>query len=172
MSGQSAGLVVTLAGRTLISSSSLPPSFLKPTALHIEIVSEGHLNWTLTPWLRRLVTRTIAVVPCIIVAASVGRSGLSAVLNASQVALSVVLPVVSAPLIWFTCSKAVMSVEDVVEGEDGQTVLDERRMVDLSNSWAVTILGGVVWLFITALNFVSRLLRQIEAHLALMAASV
>lgn len=82
-------------------------------------------------------------------------------LNASQVALSVILPVVSAPLIWFTSRRNVMSVEDEsvssVEGASAAAGEGEGqpRMVDLSNSWTVSVLGGIIWVFITGLNLVS-----------------
>lgn len=134
-SGQTAGLVVTLAG---------------------QMVSEGHISLAITPWKRRLVTRTIAVVPALVVAASVGRGGLGTVLNASQVALSVILPVVSAPLIWFTSRSAIMSVSDesLSPNRDGEAE-GSTGMVDLSNSWGVAAVGGVIWLCITALNMVS-----------------
>lgn len=75
------------------------------------MVSEGALNWSLKPWLRRLVTRSISITPSIIIAGAVGREGLSAALNGTQVVLSVVLPFVCAPLIWFTCRGRYMRVE-------------------------------------------------------------
>ena len=96
LSGISAGIVCTIAG---------------------QMVSEGQLNWTIKPWARRLITRSISITPSIIVAGAVGRSGLSAALEASQVALSILLPFVSAPLIWFTCRSGVMRVwtEEAIE---------------------------------------------------------
>lgn len=83
------------------------------------MVSEGHLNWTLPPWLRRLVTRSISITPSIIIAGAVGRNGLDAALNATQVTLSVVLPFVSAPLIYFTCRGKYMTVHAVPQGMGG-----------------------------------------------------
>ncbi|KAK9368570.1 natural resistance-associated macrophage protein-domain-containing protein [Lipomyces kononenkoae] len=142
-SGQSAGIVCTLAG---------------------QMVSEGFLHWTMRPWLRRLITRGIAIVPCIVVAGAVGREGLAEVLNLSQVILSILLPFVSAPLIYFTCRKKYMRVpvlatpESYVDGEDDPSLeLEEsaRRDIeyaDLSNSWLVTISGVLIWLFICGLN--------------------
>ncbi|KAK4242740.1 natural resistance-associated macrophage protein-domain-containing protein [Achaetomium macrosporum] len=88
-SGISAGIVCTIAG---------------------QMVSEGALNWSLRPWLRRLVTRSISITPSIIIAAAVGREGLNAALNGSQVALSIALPFVSAPLIYFTSVDRYMMV--------------------------------------------------------------
>ncbi|KAF8338733.1 natural resistance-associated macrophage protein-domain-containing protein [Cantharellus anzutake] len=156
-SGESAGLVVTLAG---------------------QMIMEGHLRWNIVPWKRRLITRCISIVPCIVIASAVGRRGLSAVLTASQVALSIILPFVTAPLVYFTCRKHIMSVEvhhpsgppstaplappleqnnnnqgensDRGNAEEGRTLL--AQSVDLSNGWFVAFLSVVVWLFIAALN--------------------
>lgn len=97
-SGQSAGVVCTLAG---------------------QMVLEGFLRWSFSPVVRRLLTRAIAIAPCLLVVTYSGRSGLAQTLNALQVVLSVLLPVVTAPLIWFTCSKKIMKVPVLVrEGED------------------------------------------------------
>ncbi|KIW02034.1 uncharacterized protein PV09_06537 [Verruconis gallopava] len=89
LSGTSAGIVCTIAG---------------------QMVSEGQLNWKVKPWVRRIITRSISITPSIIIAGSVGRNGLSNALEASQVCLSIILPFVSAPLIWFTCRSKIMSV--------------------------------------------------------------
>jgi metal iron transporter len=75
------------------------------------MVSEGALNWSLRPWLRRLLTRCISITPAIIIAGAVGEDGITAALNGSQVALSVALPFVSAPIIYFTCRNKFMSVK-------------------------------------------------------------
>lgn len=89
-SGQSAGIVCTLSG---------------------QMVSEGFLNWTVSPALRRSATRAVAITPCLILVLVAGRSGLSGALNASQVVLSLLLPFVSAPLLYFTSSKKIMRVQ-------------------------------------------------------------
>ncbi|GME85374.1 unnamed protein product [[Candida] boidinii] len=75
------------------------------------MVSEGFLKWSIPPALRRIMTRAIAITPCIILVIISGREGLSSALNASQVILSLLLPFVSAPLIYFTCSKKIMRVK-------------------------------------------------------------
>lgn len=93
-SGQSAGIVCTLAG---------------------QMVSEGFLHWSFQPYIRRLITRGLAIAPCFFVAIFVGRKGLADVLNASQVVLSLLLPFVSAPLLYFTASKKIMKVPMVSE---------------------------------------------------------
>ena len=89
LSGTSAGIVCTIAG---------------------QMVSEGQLRLTMKPWKRRLIVRSISIVPSIIVAGSLGRNGVSHALVGSQVALSIILPFVSAPLVWFTCFGKYMTV--------------------------------------------------------------
>jgi metal iron transporter len=142
MSGVSAGIVCTIAG---------------------QMVSEGALNWKLRPWLRRLVTRSISITPSIIIAGAVGRQGLDAALNGSQVALSVVLPFVSAPLIWFTCFNKYMTVQpgnaryqlrDSAEGEEESNVGigPSGNPVKMANSWPVAAFGLVIWVIIAAMN--------------------
>jgi metal iron transporter len=59
-----------------------------------------------------------SITPSIIIAAAVGPGGLTAALNGTQVALSVILPFVSAPLIYFTCRNKYMTVSTV----DGDSV--------------------------------------------------
>ncbi|KAK9452624.1 natural resistance-associated macrophage protein-domain-containing protein [Dipodascopsis uninucleata] len=145
LSGQSAGIVCTLAG---------------------QMVSEGFLHWTMTPWLRRLITRSIAVIPCITMAGVVGRQGLADILNFSQVILSCLLPFVTAPLIYFTCSKKYMRVPVVLLPESSSLSTDEVdqpygdnvdyheviRYVDMSNGKIVSFFGIFIWLFISGLN--------------------
>ncbi|KAI1177994.1 natural resistance-associated macrophage protein-domain-containing protein [Nemania sp. FL0916] len=102
-SGVSAGIVCTISG---------------------QMVCEGALRWRMRPWLRRLVTRSIAVTPAIIIAGATGRNLLNDALNGTQVVLSIVLPFVSAPLIWFTCFDKYMAVRPGgagvrVEGSEG-----------------------------------------------------
>lgn len=60
--------------------------------------------------MRRLITRLLAVIPSMVVAIALGRKGIDALLVASQVVLSIVLPFVTFPLLWCTSSKAIMSV--------------------------------------------------------------
>ena len=153
LSGISAGIVCTIAG---------------------QMVSEGALNWSLSPWLRRLVTRSISITPSIIIAGAVGREGLSAALNGSQVALSVVLPFVSAPLIYFTCRNKYMTVRapapEIDDDEEGQSMGMERisqatmtgdsasASVKMRNHWVTTALAVLVWLVITVLNIANLVL--------------
>lgn len=130
LSGTSAGIVCTIAGQML---------------------SEGALNWTIAPWLRRLITRSISITPSIIIAGAVGKDGLSAALTGTQVALSVALPFVSAPLIYFTCRKQYMVVGGVQpqEDEDLQPVQDP---VYMKNHWVVSTFAVLVWLVMAVMN--------------------
>ena len=86
-SGQSSTLTGTLAG---------------------QIVMEGFLNIRLKPWLRRLITRGIAIVPALIVATLYGERGTAELLVFSQVILSLQLSFAVVPLVLFTSSKKIM----------------------------------------------------------------
>ncbi len=80
-SGQNATLTGTLAG---------------------QIVMEGFINLRLRPWLRRLVTRLIAIIPAILVVMLYGERGTGPLLILSQVILSLQLPFAVFPLVLFT----------------------------------------------------------------------
>ncbi|MFN3849438.1 MAG: Nramp family divalent metal transporter [Spirosomataceae bacterium] len=73
-----------------------------------QIVMEGFLNLRLKPWLRRLITRLIAIVPALIVAIIYGEKGTSELLVLSQVILSLQLSFAVVPLVSFTSDKAKM----------------------------------------------------------------
>jgi metal iron transporter len=121
LSGTSAGIVCTMAG---------------------QMVSEGMLHWTVKPWLRRLITRSISIVPSIVIAGAIGRDGLNAALTASQVCLSVILPFVTAPLLWFTCRSHIMTVQTD----------DAAGGVNMRNGWLVTVLATAIWLVLVVMN--------------------
>ncbi|EXJ54212.1 manganese transporter [Cladophialophora yegresii CBS 114405] len=121
LSGTSAGIVCTMAG---------------------QMVSEGMLHWTLKPWLRRLITRSISIIPSIIIAGAIGKEGLNAALTASQVCLSVMLPFVTAPLLWFTCRSHIMTVQ----------TNDAGGAVNMRNGWLVTALATTIWIVLVVMN--------------------
>jgi manganese transport protein len=73
-----------------------------------QIVMEGFLNFRIAPWLRRLVTRMIAIVPAVIVTIWFGEKGTGQLLILSQVVLSLQLPFAVVPLVMFTASRAKM----------------------------------------------------------------
>ncbi len=136
LSGTSAGIVCTIAGQML---------------------SEGALQWKIAPWLRRFATRTISIIPSTIIAASVGKKGLTAALNATQVALSIALPFISAPLIYFTCRNKYMVVggTNALRTDEGEDELEMDHELDakkMRNHWVVSVLAVLVWLVITVMN--------------------
>lgn len=124
LSGISAGIVCTIAG---------------------QMVSEGQLSLKMKPWVRRLFTRSISVTPSIIIAGAVGREGLNAALNGSQVALSVILPFVTAPLIYLTCRNKYMTVA-TREGDGG------ADGVKMRNNWVTGTIAVLLWLLICVMN--------------------
>jgi len=73
-----------------------------------QVVMEGFLNIRLRPWLRRLITRGIAIVPAVIVTYLAGQSGTAKLLILSQVILSMQLSFAVFPLVMFTSDKAKM----------------------------------------------------------------
>lgn len=73
-----------------------------------QIVMEGFLNIRLRPWLRRLITRAIAIIPAVIVTMMYGESGTAKLLIFSQVVLSLQLSFAVIPLIIFTSSRKKM----------------------------------------------------------------
>jgi manganese transport protein len=73
-----------------------------------QIVMEGFLDIRMRPWLRRLVTRLVAIIPAVIVSALYGASGTAKLLIWSQVILSLQLSFAVIPLVTFTSSKAKM----------------------------------------------------------------
>jgi manganese transport protein len=110
-SGQNATLTGTLAG---------------------QIVMEGFINLRLRPWLRRLITRLIAIIPAVIVISMYGDRGSGPLIILSQVILSLQLPFAVFPLVAFTSDRAKM----------GEFV---------SPTW-VSVLAWTVALVIAALN--------------------
>jgi metal iron transporter len=153
LSGMSAGIVCTIAG---------------------QMVSEGALKWTISPWLRRLITRSIAITPSIIIAGAVGKEGLDAALNGSQVALSVALPFISAPLIYFTSRNKYMTAnnnrnaaiaEDAVSGEL-ETLLEAEQPADegikMRNHWTVTAFAVLLWLVVAVMSVANLVLLGLD----------
>lgn len=86
-SGQNSTITATLAG---------------------QIVMEGFLDLRLPAWLRRMITRMLAIIPAAFVAAYYGSSGTTQLLIASQVVLSLQLPFAVVPLVKFTSDKELM----------------------------------------------------------------
>lgn len=73
-----------------------------------QIVMEGFIHLRITPWLRRLITRLLAVIPAFIVTWIAGSKGTGELLLWSQVILSLALPFAVVPLVRFTSDKKKM----------------------------------------------------------------
>jgi manganese transport protein len=70
-----------------------------------QVVMEGFMHWRIQPWLRRLVTRLLAIVPAVVVIAVRGESSVTELLVVSQIVLGLQLPLALVPLLQFTCSR-------------------------------------------------------------------
>lgn len=73
-----------------------------------QIIMEGFLKWRIKPWLRRIITRLIAIVPALAVIIFFQDYGLGKLLILSQVILSIQLPFIVIPLVRFSGSESVM----------------------------------------------------------------
>jgi manganese transport protein len=73
-----------------------------------QVVMEGFIQIKIAPWLRRMVTRLIAIVPAVVVTIIAGEKGTGQLLILSQVVLSLQLPFAVVPLVMFTASRAKM----------------------------------------------------------------
>ncbi|HXH67364.1 MAG TPA: Nramp family divalent metal transporter [Candidatus Limnocylindrales bacterium] len=98
-----------------------------------QIVMEGFLQIRLKPWLRRLITRSIAIIPAILVIGIFGENKVGMLLVLSQVILSFQLPFAVIPLVQFTN--------------------DRRRMGEFVNSRLTVVIAWVVAAAILLLNF-------------------
>jgi manganese transport protein len=74
-----------------------------------QIVMEGFVKMRMPAWARRLVTRTIAILPAVVVSVLYGDSGTAKLLVLSQVVLSFQLPFAIIPLVMFTANKTKMN---------------------------------------------------------------
>ncbi|MGA3035005.1 MAG: Nramp family divalent metal transporter [Terracidiphilus sp.] len=102
-----------------------------------QVVMEGFIHLRLSPWLRRLITRSLAIIPTIIVVAFTGERGTEKLLILSQVILSFQLSFAVVPLVLFTGSRAKM-------GE----FVNSRAMQALAWFTALLIAGLNVWLLV------------------------
>ena len=97
-----------------------------------QIVMEGFLNFRITPWVRRLLTRLIAIIPAVLVIGIFGEGKTTQLLVASQVVLSMQLGFAVWPLMRFTGEKA--------------------KMGEFANGLVVKILGWMTAIIIISLN--------------------
>jgi len=113
-SGQSSTITGTLAG---------------------QVVMEGFMNWRMRPWLRRMISRLLAVIPAIIIVSIRGSGSITDLVNLSQVILCLILPFAMFPLLHFTSSRKIM----------GQW----------RNGWFLLILGWASVIAITGMDIYS-----------------
>jgi manganese transport protein len=102
-----------------------------------QVVMEGFIHLKVSPWLRRMITRTLAIIPTIIVVAINGERGTEKLLILSQVILSLQLSFAVVPLVMFTSSRKWM-------GE----FVNPRWLKALAWFTAVLIAGLNAWLLI------------------------
>jgi len=88
-SGQSSTITGTLAG---------------------QVVMEGFMRWRIQPWVRRLITRLLAIIPAIVIIGLRGEGSVTDLLTLSQVVLALQLPLAMFPLLHFTSSRKRMGV--------------------------------------------------------------
>ncbi|MCC6475802.1 Nramp family divalent metal transporter [bacterium] len=131
-SGQSSTLTGTLAG---------------------QVVMEGFVNLKIRPWLRRIITRSLAIVPAVVTLAIMGDAGTYQLLILSQVVLSMQLPFAIIPLIHFTSDRAKMGefanktwvkalawISAIVI-----VALNVRLVTSILSEWVASSEGGVMW---------------------------
>jgi manganese transport protein len=102
-----------------------------------QVVMEGFIHIRVSPWLRRLITRSLAIIPTIIVVAVTGEQGTEKLLILSQVILSLQLSFAVVPLVMFTGSRKMMG--EFVNG---------RWLQGLAWFTAALIAGLNAWLLI------------------------
>ncbi len=110
-SGQSSTITGTLAG---------------------QVVMEGFMHWRISPWVRRLITRSLAILPAVFIIGTRGDSSVNDLLTLSQVVLALQLPFAMFPLLQFTSSR--------------------KRMGTWKIGWFLLIAGWGSALVITALD--------------------
>jgi manganese transport protein len=110
-SGQSSTITGTLAG---------------------QVVMEGFMHWRIQPWVRRLITRTLAILPAVFIIGLRGDSSVTDLLTLSQVVLALQLPFAMFPLLHFTSSR--------------------KRMGKWKNGWFLLIAGWTSAILITVMD--------------------
>src|SRR5712671_4430456 len=110
-SGQSSTITGTLAG---------------------QVVMEGFMHWRIKPWVRRLITRLLAILPAVLIIGWRGESSVTDLLTLSQVVLALQLPFAMFPLLHFTSSR--------------------KRMGAWKNGWFLLMAGWASAILITAMD--------------------
>ena len=110
-SGQSSTITGTLAG---------------------QVVMEGFMRWRIKPWVRRLITRALAILPAVLIIGIRGDSSVTDLLTLSQVVLALQLPFAMFPLLHFTSSR--------------------KRMGTWKNGWFLLVAGWASAILITSMD--------------------
>jgi manganese transport protein len=115
-----------------------------------QVAMEGFMHWRIKPWLRRLITRTLAIIPAVLIIGLRGESSVNDLLTLSQVVLALQLPFAMFPLLHFTASRKRMGAWKLgwfllIAGVASAlliTAMDIRALPDsLGEAWRV-IIGG------------------------------
>lgn len=128
-----------------------------------QIVMEGYLNLRISPWMRRIITRVIAIAPAVFTIFYFGEGELGNLIILSQVVLSIQLGFAIIPLIHFNSSKQVMGefqiklwmriaawiVAAVIVGLNVKLVIEEV------NSFLATPYADITWLRVTILGLIA-----------------
>lgn len=134
-SGQSSTITGTLAG---------------------QIIMEGHLNLRIEPWVRRLITRLLAIVPAFFTILHFGENALGELLILSQVVLSLQLAFAIIPLIYFTSNKNEMG-EFVIKNwvkilawisAGVIIILNVKLVIDEINIWLQESGKNDIWIYV------------------------
>jgi manganese transport protein len=97
-----------------------------------QVVMEGFMHWRIKPWLRRLITRMLAIIPAVLIIGIRGDSSVNDLLTLSQVVLALQLPFAMFPLLHFTSSR--------------------KRMGAWKNGWFLLVAGWGSALLITVFD--------------------
>jgi manganese transport protein len=97
-----------------------------------QVVMEGFMHWRIKPWLRRLITRMLAIIPAVLIIGIRGDSSVNDLLTLSQVVLALQLPFAMFPLLHFTSSR--------------------KKMGAWKNGWFLLVTGWGSALLITVLD--------------------
>ena len=133
-SGQSSTITGTLAG---------------------QIIMEGHINLRIEPWLRRLLTRVLAIVPAVFTIIYFGESGLGSLIILSQVVLSLQLGFAVIPLIHFTSNRkrmgkfAISLKVKILAWASAILIvaLNAKLVVDQIGDWIGEFPSSAVWIY-------------------------
>jgi manganese transport protein len=97
-----------------------------------QVVMEGFMRWRIRPWVRRLITRTLAILPAVFIIGLHGEGSVTDLLTLSQVVLALQLPFAMFPLLHFTSSA--------------------KRMGPWKNGWILLLCGWASAILITCMD--------------------